>query len=114
MVPSPQKNLQLLQPLQRDRQGIHSPSPRQRHSSSPSQCTLESLRASSAQQWRPSTARGLPPMPKQATSAEGPQAEQMQRSLAPHTMLVTPLAPAARRLSAVWAAQPAGQHTTTG
>ena len=48
----------------------------------------------------PKHSQGLPPMPKQATSAEGPQAEQMQRSLAPHTMLVTPLAPAARRLSA--------------
>ena len=44
--------------------------------------------------------QGLPPMPQQAFAALGLQSEQMQRSLAPRTMLVTPLAPSARRASA--------------
>ena len=48
----------------------------------------------------PKHSQGLPPMPQQASSADGSQSEQMQRSLAPRTMLVTPLAPAARRVSA--------------
>ncbi len=48
----------------------------------------------------PKHSQGLPPMPQPASSADGPQSEQMQRGLAPRTMLVTPLAPAARRVSA--------------
>ena len=42
----------------------------------------------------------LPPMPEQTDSVPGLRSEQMQQSLAPRTLLVTPLAPSARRASA--------------
>lgn len=57
--------------------------------------------AEDAQQAVPSRhSQRLPLMPKQTDSELGSWPEQMQQSLAPRTMLVTPLAPSARRASA--------------